>query len=558
MKTLKIFFVALVAVTLVISPVYGARNENNNGRGNSSENNNGQGNSSANTNSQGNGSVNNSSRGNSSANNSSQGNGSVNNNSRGNSSANNNSRGNSSVNNNSRGNGSAARAQGNVSSPKSTAKSNNAQGAKSASSSDRRRNNIEKSKAQANERANRPDKEKNGKSVGHSELRADNSKKADRDQRADHRKAKEDRIKKLIASLEKARWSQNPHDERGQGNMGKPKMLDPFGHDKDSDRKELYGNNGRPIREKEKEEEVVVDVAEVTTVDFQVIDGYLSELQVWFDWMAQYYPADSWILQYYQEEIDNYSLPYDKVSVIDTGEHIDYVLSVPEEFAGETLLVTTRLVSVSDYEDWFDSYYVDIDFDTGAGEFRSQTELAGTHLQIAVGDILVEETQEIVMSEDGTYSVSYDPPIELVGDLYGYGLEGGYLAELSVTVTNPDTGASYTTTYDRQINLYRCPYGKITNKANGQPVAGAKITVHFEDGSIVPLDKAANPTATNPQITDAMGRYGVKLLTNRKYYMTAKAEGYKPYKSEIFTEKWHVLREDIKLVPEEDKVAFNQ
>ena len=30
--------------------------------------------------------------------------------------------------------------------------------------------------------------------------------------------------------------------------MGKVDMLDPFGHDKDSDRKELYGNNGRVIR----------------------------------------------------------------------------------------------------------------------------------------------------------------------------------------------------------------------------------------------------------------------------------------------------------------------
>ena len=37
--------------------------------------------------------------------------------------------------------------------------------------------------------------------------------------------------------------------------MGKVDMLDPFGHDKDSDRKELYGNNGRPIHVKDKGDE---------------------------------------------------------------------------------------------------------------------------------------------------------------------------------------------------------------------------------------------------------------------------------------------------------------
>jgi len=64
---------------------------------------------------------------------------------------------------------------------------------------------------------------------------------------------KEKRTIDLLGALDRARWSYNSHDDRGQGNMGKVDMLDPFGHDKDSDRKELYGNNGRPIREKEEE-----------------------------------------------------------------------------------------------------------------------------------------------------------------------------------------------------------------------------------------------------------------------------------------------------------------
>ena len=37
--------------------------------------------------------------------------------------------------------------------------------------------------------------------------------------------------------------------------MKRPDMLSPFGHDKDSDRKELYGNRGRVIRESQPEPE---------------------------------------------------------------------------------------------------------------------------------------------------------------------------------------------------------------------------------------------------------------------------------------------------------------
>jgi hypothetical protein len=48
-----------------------------------------------------------------------------------------------------------------------------------------------------------------------------------------------------------SRWSYNPHDERGQGNMGKPDMVAPYGHDKDSDRLELTGSRGKVIRSAE-------------------------------------------------------------------------------------------------------------------------------------------------------------------------------------------------------------------------------------------------------------------------------------------------------------------
>lgn len=42
-------------------------------------------------------------------------------------------------------------------------------------------------------------------------------------------------------------YPRNPRDERGQGNMGKPNMRDPYGHDKESGREK--SERGRPIRE---------------------------------------------------------------------------------------------------------------------------------------------------------------------------------------------------------------------------------------------------------------------------------------------------------------------
>jgi hypothetical protein len=55
-------------------------------------------------------------------------------------------------------------------------------------------------------------------------------------------------LKKALQQLEHSRWAYNPNDTRGQGNMGRPNMLDPYGQNKDN-RMELYGNRGRVIKE---------------------------------------------------------------------------------------------------------------------------------------------------------------------------------------------------------------------------------------------------------------------------------------------------------------------
>ena len=52
----------------------------------------------------------------------------------------------------------------------------------------------------------------------------------------------------VLQKLQHSKWWYNSHPESQGGNMGKPEKLDPYGHDKDSDRMELYGNRGRVIK----------------------------------------------------------------------------------------------------------------------------------------------------------------------------------------------------------------------------------------------------------------------------------------------------------------------
>ena len=54
-------------------------------------------------------------------------------------------------------------------------------------------------------------------------------------------------VKERLAKIDNSRWSYNPNDDRGQGNMGNVTMIAPYGHDKDSDRLALYGNRGSRI-----------------------------------------------------------------------------------------------------------------------------------------------------------------------------------------------------------------------------------------------------------------------------------------------------------------------
>lgn len=449
----------------------------------------------------------------------------------------------------------------------------------------------EQAKNKADMRANRPDRkiQKQNDSPG-AAIKEEKLAKLNRGQRHERRqepiKEKVERLKGVLNALEHARWAYNPHDDRGQGNNGKPDMLDPFGFDKDSDRKELYGNNGRPIKPKEGEalpgeEEVVVEdnmvaeeevaeeapaeenvaveegipteedvvVAEAAlldaTIDFSSIDS-MEWLVNWYESaVANYYNNESIQERYTYEEWDailyNHFFPGGDLTSAtgirlnnfgDSSDRYNYDI-VLNNFEGDSVEVTTQMVLAQDYTSH--RYY-----DETTNTWQNQI------TEYQAGEVVYEQTGEMTVdSTTGAINVG----IAATDDLIGYTNNSEVYVDMVVTVTDPTTGSTYTQSYDKSLYLYRCPYGKVYDSVTNRPIVNAKVVVHFEDGSIVPLDRASNPTASNPQTTDATGRYGFKLETNRKYFMTATADGYEDYKSQVFTEKWHVLREDIALNP---------
>ncbi|MCK4462696.1 MAG: hypothetical protein KAU58_00100, partial [Candidatus Omnitrophica bacterium] len=120
---------------------------------------------------------------------------------------------------------------------------------------------------------------------------------------------------------------------------------------------------------------------------------------------------------------------YNWIKPQNADETINYTLTFPDGFDGETLLVTTTLTSIHDY------------FDVLGGA-------VGMSTSYAAGDVIMEETQEVVLGENNTYSYSYNPPVTLCG-------WGQVDANLVVTVTEPESGVSHTMYYDKTLILYR-------------------------------------------------------------------------------------------------------
>ena len=352
------------------------------------------------------------------------------------------------------------------------------------------------------------------------------------------------RTKNVIDSLTKSRWAHNPNDDRGQGNMGKPEMISPFGFDKDSGRQKW--ERSRIMHNKTDEPQVpLLDLSQTVNIDWAEsadVTNYLNLIDMYTSFLERDDLSSSLILYYnmridsYQSLVEYYSgLSYARID-LKTDQTVNYSLNLilPEGMDSRNLLVSTQLVATEDINEYTDVY------DPVTGILTE--ELTGHMDQ---GEVLFTQEEEVLFMSDasGEYNFSLDPPEELLTDV-----ESGNF-DLLVTVTDIDTNTTYTQTYDKSIYVYRDPYGKVTDSITGEVLVGAKVTVYDEAGAIVSLDKASNPSASNPQMTDATGRYAFNLATDRKYYLVSRAEGYEDYKSPLFTEQWHVIREDIKMVP---------
>jgi len=261
------------------------------------------------------------------------------------------------------------------------------------------------------------------------------------------------KAKNFFAALGKASWAHNPHDKRGQGNMGKPKMRDPYGHDKDSGREKSA--RGRPIREAGPEESVL-DLASIVGIEFNTEDYYLNFLNsIYKSYQSELEQLDPDSVSYvlyargltiYESTINSYTSS-DTVRVrVNQADEIDYsmTLTPPEGFEGTKLLITTMLTNTNDYDTSYNTYNYVYDSETGTWKLEQVT----TEIHYDANQVIMEQTQEVVIGDDNTFFFSYDPP----SDLAGY---RGLDANLSVTVMEPESGQSYTTTYDKALYLYR-------------------------------------------------------------------------------------------------------
>lgn len=386
----------------------------------------------------------------------------------------------------------------------------------------------------------------------------------------DAAKAHVDSLLKSLNKLEKgregkaqgkanAKWDSNPRDTRGQGNMGKVDMRSPYGFDKDSDRE--GAERGRAIHIREPE---ILDLASLLSLTWGITDMWVMYYQNLINWFNALSPTSPYYTYYYtyysrylsawQEGI-TYHLDksYTEVVVNWPGQTIDYTLSlgnVPSSFEGDALVVTFNLTSLKAYDG---TIWTSSTFWNG----RSwQTTWTQTPIHYDAGQTVVSQTQEVTLTDSGTYTLSYDPPDDSLVSTFGASGVGNWF-EASVTVTDPASGSSITYTFDESLYIWRCPYGIVYDKATGKPIPGATVAIHTADGSIAVLDKGANPNVSNPQKTDATGRYNAKLAIGKKYYLTVTAPGYAEYKSSLFSERWHIVREDVGLIRANSEAAVS-
>ena len=205
-----------------------------------------------------------------------------------------------------------------------------------------------------------------------------------------------------------------------------------------------------PIEEIALEETLLLDAS----IDF----SSLNDMQWLVDWyeraVSNYYSLDP----SYQERVsfEQYqAMWYDHFfpggdldtatgirlnNVWDETARYNYDLSL-NQFEGDSLIVTTTMTLTDGY--------------TGQSYYNLDESINGEYAVHEAGEIVYESTEEITLdSTSDTATVGIVASSDLID--IAWGSEEVYV-DMTVTVTDPDTGATFTQTYDKSLYLYRCP-----------------------------------------------------------------------------------------------------
>lgn len=250
---------------------------------------------------------------------------------------------------------------------------------------------------------------------------------------------------------------------------GTIKKRGPYGHDKDSGRKK--SERGRPIHKAL--EEIANNI------------GFKTEWMVWcerqikrcevlhkqYPDMGYNYSKESWerSLEFTKKQ----KWIYGEAIKVNAINAVGFTLTTPDNHEAllkaspsiidkllrrhkETTLLVTTTLTVSD--DYFSSQRHRYDPSVNGGMVK-----VNEPLRYNAGEVISEQTQKIVLGKDkNTFSFTYAPhPKDITLG------EGDIHTKLTITVTEPKSGASYTVPYPWTLRLRPIVVGKFTHNAKG-------------------------------------------------------------------------------------------
>lgn len=167
-------------------------------------------------------------------------------------------------------------------------------------------------------------------------------------------------------------------------------------------------------------------------------------------------------------------------------------------------------------------------------------------------------------SSGATISISSDGTINVSGLVNGseskfpitYDLANGNkitIGYIDVSVSNNGTVSLTSSLID--------PYGTITDAATGNPITGANVTLYYADTarniangrtpntvvSLPAIDGFKPNNNANPQVSDALGKYGFMVYPTADYYIVATKDGYDNYTSPTISVEQSIVQWNFKM-----------